>query len=59
MTQQKRSLNDLRNRLADCIEKHPPEDWSPELLDAFIAVMDLHFAEGGTNKAPVLELVKR
>jgi hypothetical protein len=32
-------------------------DWSPALLGAAIALLDLHFAEGGTNKAPVLELV--
>jgi hypothetical protein len=33
--------------------------WSRGLLRAVITVIDLGVAEGGANKAPVLELVKR
>jgi hypothetical protein len=48
----------LRNQLADRCDAHPPEDWSPALIMAIIGVFDLHFAEGGTNKASVLHLVR-
>jgi hypothetical protein len=49
----------LRNQLASRIEAHPPDDWSPAFLMALTAVFDLHFAEGGTNKAPVLQLIRQ
>jgi hypothetical protein len=53
------SLDYLLNQFADRVEAHPPKDWSLALLSAFNALMDLHFAEGGTNRAPVLQLVPR
>jgi len=53
------NINYLRNQLADRMDAHPAEDWSPAFVAAMTALFDLHFAEGGTNKAPVLELVPR
>jgi hypothetical protein len=53
------TLSYLRNRFCDQLDVHPMQDWSPALLSAMIALVDLHFAEGGTNKAPVLQLVPR
>jgi hypothetical protein len=52
-------LGAMRNYLADLIEAHGPEEWSPAFVSALTALFELHFAEGGTNKAPVLELVRR
>jgi|KBSSwiStaDraftv2_1062776.scaffolds.fasta_scaffold03943_3 hypothetical protein len=54
-----RELDRLHHQLADRFDEHPPKEWSPALVSALIALFDLHFAEGGSNKAPVLELVKR
>jgi hypothetical protein len=54
-----RELSHLRHRLSDLVKLHPPRDWSPALITAVVASLDLHFAEGGTNKAPLLELVRR
>jgi hypothetical protein len=48
----------LRNSFVDLAELHPREDWSPALLSRMIAVLEFHFAEGGTNNAPVLGLVR-
>jgi hypothetical protein len=48
-----------RNQLADRLDACQLEDWTLEFVVAMIALFDLHFAEGGTNRAPVLELVKR
>jgi hypothetical protein len=42
-----RELDYLRNRLADRMDEHTPEDWSPAFLVALLALFDLHFAEGG------------
>ena len=50
-------LDHLRDQFCDRIEVHPLQEWSPALLGAVIASMDLYFAEDGTNKAPVLQLV--
>jgi hypothetical protein len=52
-------LNDRQVALADLLDAHPMIDWGPALLDAVSAVIELHFAEGGTDKAPVLTLVRR
>jgi hypothetical protein len=52
-------LDYLQGQFCDRITVYPMQDWSPALLAAVIALLDLHFAEGGTNKAPVLELVRR
>jgi hypothetical protein len=52
-------LNSLRNQLADRLDLHPVREWSPALIAAFIAMMDVHFEVGGTTNAPVLQLVGR
>jgi hypothetical protein len=49
----------LRNQLAGLMDVHPCENWSPALLSVVIAVVELDFAAGGTNEAPVLQLVPR
>jgi hypothetical protein len=51
-------LGRLRRQLIDLMDVHPCEDWSPTALSAVIATVELDFAAGGTNKAPVLQLVK-
>jgi hypothetical protein len=51
-------LGAMRNQLADLMDAHPPEEWSPAFVSALLAVFELHFAEGGTNKATVLQLVR-
>jgi hypothetical protein len=56
---QPHDLGRLRRQLADLMDVHPCEDWSPALLSAVIAVVELYVVEGGTNKAPVLQLVPR
>jgi hypothetical protein len=52
-------LDHLQNEFCDRLDAHPMVNWSPELLIAVTALLDVHFAAGGTNKAPVLELVRR
>jgi hypothetical protein len=54
-----RELDYLRNQLADRMDAHPLQEWSPAFVVAMTALFDLHFAEGGTDKAPVLQLVPR
>jgi hypothetical protein len=54
-------LDALRHRLADLVEMHPCEEWSPALLRAFNGVLEMYIAELNFQKRPadVLELVKR
>lgn len=52
-------LETLRHRLADRIHDHPIQDWSPGLLRAFIALMDIYLLEGVQERpATVLQLVR-
>lgn len=52
------NLDALMHAFADRLDVHPPGEWSMELVAGFIALMDVHFAAGGTNEAPVLKLVR-
>jgi hypothetical protein len=53
------SIEYLRNQCADRLDALGEDDFSsPAFMSAMIALIDLHFAEGGTNKAPVLQLMK-
>jgi hypothetical protein len=59
MTVDFRELDRLRGQLADLVDMHPPEDWSPALLRAVNGVLELHLAElGFGSPAPVLALVR-
>ena len=48
----------LRNQLADRLDAYSIRDWSPAVLAAVVAILDLRFVEGGTNKTPVLKPVR-
>ena len=50
------SVDQLRQQLADLLNEHPMMDWSPGLIRAVVAVLDLHPDQDATT-APVLTLV--
>jgi hypothetical protein len=54
-----RDLIHLRRELLERLEARPFKTWPPSLIRAVVAVIDLHAAESGTSKAPVLQLVPR
>lgn len=40
----------LLHELADRLDENPPPDWSPAMLKALIALLDVPFAEGGRRR---------
>jgi hypothetical protein len=61
MTAAMSDLGRQRRQLADLVDIHPFEDWSPALLQAVNGVLEMYVAELGLKKSPaaVLELVKK
>lgn len=50
--------NYLRNALADRLDVHPFQEWSPAVLKTVTALLDMYVADALQDKpAPVLRLV--